>query len=324
MAKDDLMAHAASDVDFYALLDVQFESSAADIRRAYRKTALKYHPDKLGAAFDPEKFHLLQIANDVLSDEAAKAAYDRKRNARLQQKRKEEMFEGRRRKMKEELEARERGGISAVGTGQQGVKRERDEGQEMDQEIMRLAEEGKRRRMEVQKDLEKAESKTGKATPIVVPPMENAVPKTKRVDTPQTAEQEKEEEDEVARLERRIREIAEAKERKKAEKKARKSGVSTPRDTPSASPAPSSASGDWKTRIGAYGVKDSTPLKRRDLSEAKSGAPISSPKFSFSPKPRVAPAGKPDEFAATMERLKQAEKKRLEDEIRKREAETHM
>ena len=82
MAKDDLLSHAASDVDFYALLDVSFSSSASDIRRAYRKTALKYHPDKLGDAFDPEKFHLLQIANDVLSDETAKAAYDSRRAAK--------------------------------------------------------------------------------------------------------------------------------------------------------------------------------------------------------------------------------------------------
>ena len=154
MAKDDLMAHAASDVDFYALLDVQFESSASDIRRAYRKTALKYHPDKLGAAFDPEKFHLLQIANDVLSDEAAKAAYDQRRSAKIQKQKQERLFEGRRRQMKEELEARERGGLSSASTG---VKRQRDEAQEMDAEIKKLAEEGKRRRMEMQSKMSEAE-----------------------------------------------------------------------------------------------------------------------------------------------------------------------
>jgi DnaJ homolog subfamily C member 17 len=76
MAKEDLMEHATSTADFYELLGVTFETSESDIRRAYRKTALKYHPDKLGKDFDPEKFHLLQIANDVLSDPSAKAAYD--------------------------------------------------------------------------------------------------------------------------------------------------------------------------------------------------------------------------------------------------------
>lgn len=110
MSTADLKQYAASDHDFYALLGVTFETSESDIHRAYRKTALKYHPDKLGKDFDPEKFHLLQIANDVLSDPAAKAAYDNARNAREQKKRQHELFEGKRRQMKEDLEMRERGG----------------------------------------------------------------------------------------------------------------------------------------------------------------------------------------------------------------------
>jgi DnaJ family protein C protein 17 len=69
MSTDDLKAHAASNQDFYALLDLSPSATDSEIRRGYRKTALKYHPDKIAnpTPADIEKFHLLQIANDVLS-----------------------------------------------------------------------------------------------------------------------------------------------------------------------------------------------------------------------------------------------------------------
>lgn len=147
MPSDDLAQHATSATDFYALLGITFETSPTDIRRAYRKTALKYHPDKVGHnALAVEKFHLLQIAYDVLTDPAVKALYDNARAARLQKKRQSELFEGKRRRMKEDLEARE----------SRGVKRGRDvdgeegEGAEerLEREVRRLAEDGKRRRRE--------------------------------------------------------------------------------------------------------------------------------------------------------------------------------
>lgn len=142
MPSDDLKNYATSDTDFYALLGITFENSQKDLDRAWRKTALKYHPDKVGPdAVAREKFHLAQIGYDLLSDPASKALYDNARTARLQRKRQNELFEGRRRQMKDDLEARER-----------DLKRprEEDEGDEekLEGEIRRLAEDGKRRRKE--------------------------------------------------------------------------------------------------------------------------------------------------------------------------------
>lgn len=169
--EDDLKSHATTSThDFYALLDIPSTSSDADIRRAYRKTALKYHPDKLSAsasaatvAAAADKFHLLQIAYDVLSEPAVRALYDNARAAREQKKRQHEMLEGRRREMKESLERRER-----------GVKRGRDDGDEdaeerLEREVRRLAEDGKRRRRqreemlrrEIQREEEEARARDG-------------------------------------------------------------------------------------------------------------------------------------------------------------------
>jgi DnaJ homolog subfamily C member 17 len=303
MAKEDLMEHATSTVDFYELLGVTFETPESDIRRAYRKTALKYHPDKLGKDFDPEKFHLLQIANDVLSDPSAKAAYDSARNARLQKQRQNELFEGKRRQMKEDLEARERG-VRATGAG--GVKRPREES-EMEIEIRRLAEEGRRRKREMEERKRAYDS-----TPSV--PAEDPVAVSPQpTEQAQAAAEEAEEEDEVARLERRIKHAQEAKAKRKAEKKARKSGLSGAGEgqvTDGRRAKSPTKRGDQATE---------TPIKHPDLfrdlkADEKSSA---SPKFSS---PRVSTPHK-DEFAATMERLKAAERKRLEQEIRQKEAE---
>ena len=141
MPSEDLKNYATSDTDFYELLGITFETSQKDIDRAWRRTALKYHPDKQSGndLTAKEKFHLAQIGYDLLSDPASKVIYDNARNARLQRKRQNELFEGRRRQMKDDLEARER-----------GVKRPREEDDEekLEREIRRLAEDGKRRRKE--------------------------------------------------------------------------------------------------------------------------------------------------------------------------------
>ena len=48
--------------------------SQSDIKKAYRKAAMKHHPDKGG---DPEKFKEISKAYEVLSDEEKRAVYDK-------------------------------------------------------------------------------------------------------------------------------------------------------------------------------------------------------------------------------------------------------
>jgi DnaJ family protein C protein 17 len=305
MANNDLLQWVTSDIDFYELLGITFEGcSESELRRAYRKTALKYHPDKVGKDFDPGKYELFQAANDVLSDPELKAKYDSHRNAKIQRQRANELFEGKRRQMKEDLEARERsGGAGGLGGG---MKRSREEDAESEM-LRKLAEEGRKRRAKrasmMGDSVRAATSSPAPPSPRkqTPPPAVEAQPK----EQPQEDEMEKRERE----LMERIREAEAAKAKRKAEKKARRSGIFVPADSPSVGEEAKFADRDT-----------ATPIKRPDIfkglkADEKSSA---SPKFSFSPSSNTP---QKNDFAATMARLKAAEKQRLEEQIRQQDAE---
>ena len=63
-------------VDYYKVLNVPRTASAADIKRAYRKLSLKYHPDKNSAPDAADKFAEIAAAYDVLSDEEKRELYN--------------------------------------------------------------------------------------------------------------------------------------------------------------------------------------------------------------------------------------------------------
>lgn len=63
--------------DYYEILGVNRDSSAADIKKAYRKLALKYHPDRNKEAGAEEKFKEISEAYGVLSDDSKRQQYDR-------------------------------------------------------------------------------------------------------------------------------------------------------------------------------------------------------------------------------------------------------
>lgn len=62
--------------DYYEILGVPKGASQDEIKSAYRKLALKYHPDRNKEAGAEEKFKELSEAYAVLSDEKKKATYD--------------------------------------------------------------------------------------------------------------------------------------------------------------------------------------------------------------------------------------------------------
>lgn len=64
-------------MDYYELLGVKKDSSPSDIKKAYRKLALKYHPDKnQGEKKAEAKFQEINEAYAVLSDPEKKKQYD--------------------------------------------------------------------------------------------------------------------------------------------------------------------------------------------------------------------------------------------------------
>ncbi|MFE5670550.1 DnaJ C-terminal domain-containing protein [Agromyces sp. NPDC056523] len=65
------------DKDFYAILGVSKDASDADIKKAYRKLARKYHPDQNpGDAAAEAKFKEVSEAHSVLSDAEERKEYD--------------------------------------------------------------------------------------------------------------------------------------------------------------------------------------------------------------------------------------------------------
>lgn len=68
---------AESKKNYYEILGVDKKATAAEIKSAYRKLAKQYHPDlHPGDAAAAEKFKEINEANETLSDEQKRAAYD--------------------------------------------------------------------------------------------------------------------------------------------------------------------------------------------------------------------------------------------------------
>lgn len=68
----------STEVDFYELLEIERTADAGTIKTAYRKLAMKYHPDRNPGCQDSEaRFKAVNAAYDCLKDPQKRAAYDR-------------------------------------------------------------------------------------------------------------------------------------------------------------------------------------------------------------------------------------------------------
>jgi len=63
--------------DYYKILGIAKGASEDDVRKAYRKMALKFHPDKNKSAGAEEKFKEIAEAYEVLSDKKKRDVYDK-------------------------------------------------------------------------------------------------------------------------------------------------------------------------------------------------------------------------------------------------------
>jgi molecular chaperone DnaJ len=71
------MARSTTKRDYYEVLGVARTASDDDIKKAYRRLALQYHPDRNGAPEATERFKEATEAYQVLSDSEKRSLYDR-------------------------------------------------------------------------------------------------------------------------------------------------------------------------------------------------------------------------------------------------------
>lgn len=130
--------------DYYEVLGIEQGSTLPQIRTAYRRVALKYHPDKFRD--DPERaaemFRKLTAISDLLSDPAKREQYDRTYTARKNAQKRFEALDNDIRQKRVELELREQASFNDKLGAKYTSRKQRTE------KIMKIRAENKARMME--------------------------------------------------------------------------------------------------------------------------------------------------------------------------------
>ena len=68
--------HGQTKIDPYKLLNVPKHATQKEIRKEFKKLALKYHPDRRSPSSDPEKMKKISAAYEILGDPDKRKKYD--------------------------------------------------------------------------------------------------------------------------------------------------------------------------------------------------------------------------------------------------------
>ncbi|XP_078351196.1 dnaJ homolog subfamily C member 17-like [Oculina patagonica] len=160
----------ADKMTYYEILGVTRDSTLKEIAKAYRKKALKCHPDK-----NPDNqeavdlFHELSKALEVLSDPKAKAAYDAVLKAKERARLRTQALDAKRKKFKQDLEQREDAAKTekesdemAAKNLQAEIERLREEGSKLLKEQQEFLKTQLRKEMETEQDKTSFEDVTPK------------------------------------------------------------------------------------------------------------------------------------------------------------------
>lgn len=98
--------------DSFRVLSLPFTATEAEIKKAYRKLSLRYHPDKASKDVDPvqaaARFHEINLAYETLMDPAARARAVQRNAEDAAKRERQEQYQGKRRQMADELERSEK------------------------------------------------------------------------------------------------------------------------------------------------------------------------------------------------------------------------
>lgn len=140
--------------DSFRVLSLPPTATEAEIKKAYRKLSLRYHPDKAGKDVDPIKaaarFHEINLAYETLMDPAARARAVQRNAEDAAKRERQEQYQGRRRQMADELERNE----------QQALRKRQEADQAARERIAKIAELQAESRRLIRRKQQEADDKT--------------------------------------------------------------------------------------------------------------------------------------------------------------------